>query len=52
MAEGRGTIGKLIMDDESYVELQKAIATLTGSLEEAREAAPITTLLNTLFLGF
>ena len=52
LADGRGTIGRLIMDDEIYVELQKAIATLTGSLEEAREAAPITTLLNTLFLGF
>jgi phospholipid/cholesterol/gamma-HCH transport system substrate-binding protein len=52
LAEGRGTIGRLIMDDEIYMELQKAIATLTGSLEEAREAAPITTFLNTLFLGF
>jgi len=52
LREGDGTIGRLIQDDELYVELRRALAMLTGSLEEAREAAPITTLVNALFLGF
>ena len=52
LREGEGTIGKLVHDDELYEELRRALATLTGTLEEAREAAPITTLLNSLFLGF
>jgi len=49
---GEGTIGMLINDDEIYTDLQRALATLTGSLEEAREAAPISTFLGTIFLGF
>ncbi|MFT5050998.1 MAG: phospholipid/cholesterol/gamma-HCH transport system substrate-binding protein [Chlamydiales bacterium] len=49
---GEGTVGRLINDDELYTELQRALATLTGSLEEAREAAPISTFLGTIFLGF
>ena len=40
------------MDDELYRELQRAMTTLTGTLEEAREAAPIATFLSTVFLGF
>ena len=50
--EGRGTLGKLLYDDEIYQELERALGVLTGSLEEAREAAPIATFLNTVFLGF
>ena len=52
LVEGRGTIGKLLYEDELYAELERAIRVLTGSLEEAREAAPISTFLNTVFLGF
>ena len=51
-SNGDGTIAKLIREDEVYEELQRALGTLTGSLEEAREAAPISTFLNALFLGF
>lgn len=47
-----GSLGKLVNDDALYIELERALATLTGSLEEAREAAPISTFLSTLFLGF
>jgi len=47
-----GSLGKLVNDPALYDELERALATLTGSLEEAREAAPISTFLNTLFLGF
>lgn len=49
---GEGTIGKLVFDDEVYRELEKAVRTFSGSLEEAREAAPISTFLNTIFIGF
>lgn len=52
LAEGRGTLGRLLNDDELYLQLERAVRTLVGSLEEAREAAPISTFLNTLFLGF
>lgn len=47
-----GTLGKLLNDDELYLQLEKAVTVLVGSLEEAREAAPISTFLNTVFLGF
>ena len=46
------TLGKLLNDDELYLQLEKAVTVLVGSLEEAREAAPISTFLNTVFLGF
>ena len=52
VASGEGTVGRLLMDDEIYDQLRQAVATLTGSLEEAREAAPISTFLGTVFLGF
>ena len=41
-----------MFDDTIYNQLETAVATFTGSLEEAREAAPISTFLNTIFLGF
>lgn len=49
---GEGTLGRLLNDDELYEELERAVKVLVGSLEEAREAAPISTFLNTVFLGF
>jgi len=52
LREGRGTISRLLYEDELYQEMERALHTLTGTLEEAREAAPINTFLNTLFLGF
>lgn len=52
LASGEGTIGKLVNDQEIYDLLLKAVRSFTGSLEEAREAAPISTFLNTVFLGF
>lgn len=48
----RGTIGRLIYDDTVIRQLEQVFATLNGSLEEAREAAPVSTFLSTLFLGF
>jgi phospholipid/cholesterol/gamma-HCH transport system substrate-binding protein len=52
LREGHGTLSRLIYEDELYMEMERALHTLTGTLEEAREAAPINTFLNTLFLGF
>ncbi len=49
---GEGTISKLVYDDELYIELKRTIDIMRGSLEEAREAAPISTFLNTVFIGF
>ncbi len=49
---GDGTVALLIHDDALYQDLRTMLAKLTGSLEEAREAAPISTFLNTVFLGF
>lgn len=52
LRDREGTIGRLVYEDDLYVELERAVRTLTGTLEEAREAAPISTFLNTVFLGF
>jgi phospholipid/cholesterol/gamma-HCH transport system substrate-binding protein len=47
-----GTIGRLVYDDTVVRQLERVFNTLQGSLEEAREAAPIATFLATIFLGF
>ena len=48
----QGTIGKLVMDKELYDEITKALRILTRTLEEYREAAPITTFTSVLFGAF
>lgn len=50
--DGRGTVGKLIMEEGLYTELLKAVGLLTRSLEEYREAAPITTMTSVIFGAF
>ncbi len=52
LANGNGTLAKLINSDEVYVQLTRALGTLTGTLEEAREAAPISAFLSLGFQGF
>ena len=47
-----GTVGRLVYDDTVVRQLERVFNTLQGSLEEAREAAPIATFLATIFLGF
>lgn len=49
---GRGSLGKLIMEEELYFELVKAVGLLTRSLEEYREAAPVSTMANVIFGAF
>jgi phospholipid/cholesterol/gamma-HCH transport system substrate-binding protein len=48
----QGTLGKLVMDQSLYNEISKALAILTRTLEEYREAAPITTFTSVLFGAF
>ena len=52
LSQGEGTLGRLLVDDELYAELQKALELVTRSLEEYREAAPVTTFTSVLFGGF
>jgi phospholipid/cholesterol/gamma-HCH transport system substrate-binding protein len=49
---GKGTVGKLLNDDTLYAEFRKAIGVLTRSLEDYREAAPITSFTSVLFGAF
>lgn len=46
------TMWKLFNEDAVYVEVMRALKTLTGTLEEAREAAPISAFLSLGFQGF
>jgi phospholipid/cholesterol/gamma-HCH transport system substrate-binding protein len=50
--EGRGTIGRLVMEEQLYYEILKAVGLLTRSLEEYREAAPISTVTSVIFGAF
>ena len=49
---GEGTVGRLLMSDDLYTEVNFALKTLNRSLEDYREAAPVTTFTNLLFGGF
>lgn len=49
---GEGTVGKLVMEEQLYDELMKAVGLVTRSLEEYREAAPITTFTSVIFGAF
>lgn len=52
LKNGRGTLGKLVMDDDLFEQVSRALATVTRTLEEYREAAPITTFTSVLFNAF
>jgi phospholipid/cholesterol/gamma-HCH transport system substrate-binding protein len=52
LRHAEGSLGKFIMDDELYDEARNALGILTRSLEEYREAAPITTFTSVLFTAF
>jgi len=49
---GEGSLGKLLMDDELYDEAITGLKLLTRSLEDYREAAPITAFTGVLFSAF
>lgn len=49
---GEGTLGQLIQSQEVYDELLAAVKLLTRSLEDYREAAPVSTFTSVLFGAF
>ena len=49
---GEGTLGKLFMDQELYDEVLVTVKLLTRSLEDYREAAPVSAFTSVLFSGF
>lgn len=49
---GEGTVGKLVMNQELYDDALSAVGVLTRSLEDYREAAPITALTAVFFAAF
>jgi len=51
LANAQGTLGKLVMDQALYDDVQQALNILTRTLEEYREAAPLTTFSSILFSG-
>ncbi len=51
LRNAEGTLGKLVMDRALYDEVQRALSILTRTLEEYREAAPLTTFSSILFNG-
>ncbi len=52
LRRGDGTLGKLVNDQRLYRDLQVLLGTATRSLEEFREAAPVTTFTQVLFGAF
>jgi phospholipid/cholesterol/gamma-HCH transport system substrate-binding protein len=52
LRSGEGTLGKLMMDQELYDEALTAVGLLTRSLEDYREAAPVTAFTSVLFSAF
>jgi len=49
---GEGSVGKLLMDEELYAEALNAVKLLTRSLEDYREAAPVSAFTSVLFSAF
>ena len=52
LKNAEGTLGKLVMDKELYAEVQRALSILTRTLQEYREAAPVTAFSTLLFQSF
>ncbi len=49
LVDGQGTVGKLLTEELAYDELIKALQLLTGSLEDVREAQPVSSFVGMLF---
>jgi len=49
---GEGSLGKLMMNEELYTETLRSVKLLTRTLEDYREAAPITAFTGVLFSAF
>lgn len=49
---GKGTVGKFLVDEELYQETLAAVKLLNRSIEDTREAAPITAFTSVIFAAF
>jgi phospholipid/cholesterol/gamma-HCH transport system substrate-binding protein len=52
LCDGEGTIGRLLAEDDAYLELMESLQSLNGQLEDAREAQPVSTFTQMLFGSF
>ncbi|MDF1799487.1 MAG: MlaD family protein [Planctomycetota bacterium] len=52
LEEGNGTVARLLNDEEMYTELMNTVKLLNASLEDYREAAPVSTFTTALFNVF
>lgn len=52
LSSGQGTLGRLAMEDELYDQALTALGLLNRSLEDFREAAPISSFTNVILGGF
>jgi len=52
IVDAEGSLGKLVMEPDLYVEVERAMGIVTRTLEEFREAAPVTTFTSVLFGAF
>ncbi len=52
LEDGEGTIGRLLAEDDAYLELMESLQSLNGQLEDAREAQPVSTFTQMLFGSF
>lgn len=52
LRSGQGSLGRLVMEDEVYTQVKTALQIVSRSLEEYREAAPITTFTSVFFSAF
>ena len=49
---GEGSLGRIVMKEDLYIEVERALGLITRTLEEYREAAPVTTMTSVLFSAF
>lgn len=52
IAEGKGTVGRLVTEDEIYERFNRILVQTEDAVEDFREQAPISTFVNALFSGF
>ena len=52
IGKGEGTIGRLVKDDALYGRLELLVRQISGTIEDAREAAPVSTFVNVLGATF
>lgn len=52
IAAGRGTLGRLVQDDEVYDEIKMLLSELRATLDDLREASPVTTFSSVFFGAF